>query len=196
MVEVRDPTHLACSPEHDVDPFGKWHCWGSFDEITLLLYHTKIRQVFADADTWLQGTKMPSTGTHAHPGLLLVLDGPDGGGKSTQAGRLAEWLRSLGRDVVTCRDPGGTALGERLREILLDRSDVNISLRSEMLLYMASRRNSSRKSSPRRWPPARRRGLGPITYWRISSIKEVPAACSKRKSRWWEWWRPAASCPI
>jgi dTMP kinase len=82
---------------------------------------------------------MPSSGTHAHPGLFLVLDGPDGGGKSTQAGRLADWLRSLGRDVVTCRDPGGTALGERLRAILLERAAVNISLRSEMLLYMASR---------------------------------------------------------
>ncbi len=41
--------------------------------------------------------------------------------------------------MVTCRDPGGTALGERLRDILLDRSDVPISLRAEMLLYMASR---------------------------------------------------------
>ncbi len=82
---------------------------------------------------------MPSSGTHAHPGLFLVLDGPDGGGKSTQAGWLADWLRRLGRDVVTCRDPGGTALGERLRGVLLERAAVNISLRSEMLLYMASR---------------------------------------------------------
>jgi dTMP kinase len=82
---------------------------------------------------------MPSSGTHAHSGLFLVLDGPDGGGKSTQAGRLADWLCSLGRDVVTCRDPGGTALGERLRAILLERAAVSISLRSEMLLYMASR---------------------------------------------------------
>jgi dTMP kinase len=82
---------------------------------------------------------MPSTGTHAHPGLFLVLDGPDGGGKSTQTGWLADWLRGLARDVVTCRDPGGTALGERLRAILLERAAVNISLRSEMLLYMASR---------------------------------------------------------
>jgi dTMP kinase len=83
---------------------------------------------------------MPSSaGNHAHPGLFLVLDGPDGGGKSTQTGRLADWLRSLGRDVVACRDPGGTALGERLRAILLERDTVKIALRSEMLLYMASR---------------------------------------------------------
>jgi dTMP kinase len=76
---------------------------------------------------------------HAHPGLFLVLDGPDGGGKTTQAVRLAEWLSGRGLDVVTCRDPGGTALGDRLRSILLDRETVPMSLRSEMLLYMASR---------------------------------------------------------
>ena len=76
---------------------------------------------------------------HAHPGLFLVLDGPDGGGKSTQAARLAAWLRGAGLEVVTCRDPGGTALGERVREILLARDAVPISLRAEMLLYMASR---------------------------------------------------------
>jgi dTMP kinase len=76
---------------------------------------------------------------HPHPGFFLVLEGPDGGGKTTQAGRLAGWLRERGLDVVTCRDPGGTALGNRLRGILLDRDAVAISLRAEMLLYMASR---------------------------------------------------------
>jgi dTMP kinase len=85
-----------------------------------------------------EGT-ITSARPHAHAGLFLVLDGPDGGGKTTQAVRLAEWLRGLGLDVLTCRDPGGTALGERLRSILLDRDTVPISLRSEMLLYMASR---------------------------------------------------------
>jgi dTMP kinase len=76
---------------------------------------------------------------HAHPGFFFVLDGPDGGGKTTQSHRLAAWLRSRGLDVVTCRDPGGTALGERTRAILLARGAVSISLRAEMLLYMASR---------------------------------------------------------
>jgi len=72
-------------------------------------------------------------------GLFLALDGPDGGGKSTQAAGLAEFLRGTGRVVVSCRDPGGTALGDRLRAILLDRGTVGLSLRAEMLLYMASR---------------------------------------------------------
>ena len=64
---------------------------------------------------------MPIDRSHAHPGLFLVLDGPDGGGKTTQARRLAAWLSERGFDVVTCRDPGGTALGDRLRSILQDR---------------------------------------------------------------------------
>ena len=48
-------------------------------------------------------------------GLFLTLDGPDGGGKTTQAAALAAWLRARGFDVVACRDPGGTPLGDRLR---------------------------------------------------------------------------------
>jgi dTMP kinase len=71
--------------------------------------------------------------------MFVTLDGPDGGGKTTQAARLAAWLRDRGRDVVTCREPGGTALGEGLRLILLDRATVNLTLRAEVLLYMASR---------------------------------------------------------
>jgi dTMP kinase len=82
-------------------------------------------------------TKSPGPGPTR--GLFLVLDGPDGGGKTTQAATLAEWLRARGLDVVTCRDPGGTPLGDRLRAVLLDRDSVSFGLRSEMLLYMASR---------------------------------------------------------
>src|SRR5215813_2649568 len=76
---------------------------------------------------------------HPHPGFFLVLDGPDGGGKTTQAARLADWLREGGFDLVACRDPGGTALGNRLRAIVMDRDAISISMRSEMLLFMASR---------------------------------------------------------
>lgn len=70
---------------------------------------------------------------------FIALEGPDGSGKTTQAARLVGWLCDLGQEVVACRDPGGTGLGDRLRSILLDRSELTISLRSEMLLYMASR---------------------------------------------------------
>ncbi len=73
------------------------------------------------------------------PARFIVLEGPDGGGKTTQAERLVAWLASLGTEVIACRDPGGTELGTRLRSILLDRSETKIGLRAEMLLYMASR---------------------------------------------------------
>jgi 8-oxo-dGTP pyrophosphatase MutT (NUDIX family) len=54
IVEVRDPSPLARSAEHTEDPSGHWHHWGSFEQITRLLYHAKIRQVFADANAWLK----------------------------------------------------------------------------------------------------------------------------------------------
>ncbi len=77
------------------------------------------------------------TGTRS--GRLIALEGPDGGGKTTQAERLVAWLRTIVPDVVACRDPGGTLLGSQLRHLLLDRSATTIGMRAEMLLYMASR---------------------------------------------------------
>jgi dTMP kinase len=75
----------------------------------------------------------------AAPGFFVSLDGPDGGGKTTQAARLVQWLLGEGREVVACRDPGGTPLGERVRAILVDRQTVHFGLKCEMLLFMASR---------------------------------------------------------
>jgi dTMP kinase len=76
---------------------------------------------------------------HPHPGFFLALEGPDGGGKTTQAERVADWLLSQGLGVVVCHDPGGTELGNRLRALLLDRHATHIGLRAEMLLYQAAR---------------------------------------------------------
>ncbi len=53
LVEVQDNPPLIQSIEHVEDPTGHWFRWGSFTEISRLLYHAKIRQVFADADEWL-----------------------------------------------------------------------------------------------------------------------------------------------
>jgi dTMP kinase len=69
-------------------------------------------------------------------GVFLSLDGLDGAGKSTQCQLLAEWLRGQGHAIVTCIDPGGTAIGERIRELLLGRE---MTLPCEALLFMASR---------------------------------------------------------
>lgn len=71
--------------------------------------------------------------------MFLSFDGIDGCGKTTQMERFVAWLRDSGRLVTTCRDPGGTELGEKLREILLHKSETPIGRRAEMLLYMASR---------------------------------------------------------
>lgn len=71
--------------------------------------------------------------------MFLSLDGGDGVGKSTQVALLADWLRQLGYPVLTCRDPGSTHLGEAIRTLLLDRHDVPMVLKAEMLLYMAAR---------------------------------------------------------
>jgi dTMP kinase len=70
--------------------------------------------------------------------MFFSFDGIDGVGKSTQARLFAAWLREQGHDVVECRDPGSTAVGEKVRGILLDTAST-ISLRAEMLLYMAAR---------------------------------------------------------
>jgi dTMP kinase len=71
--------------------------------------------------------------------MFFSIDGGDGVGKSTQVDLFCAWLRELGHEVLACRDPGSTRLGEAVRELLLDRHDLEIHRRSEMLLYMAAR---------------------------------------------------------
>jgi dTMP kinase len=71
--------------------------------------------------------------------MFLSIDGIDGAGKSTQMALARDWLLARGHDVVTCRDPGSTQLGEAIREILLSVNETPISRRAEMLLYMAAR---------------------------------------------------------
>ncbi len=70
---------------------------------------------------------------------FIVLDGPDGAGKTTQVERLAEHLTAQGLTVLCAREPGGTPLGEKIREILLQGDQDALGHRAELLLYMASR---------------------------------------------------------
>jgi dTMP kinase len=72
-------------------------------------------------------------------GTFLVIDGPDGAGKTTQQDLLAQTLRSAHLDVRVLRDPGSTAIGDRIRRILLDPQHEEMAVACETLLYMASR---------------------------------------------------------
>ncbi|MSQ94154.1 MAG: dTMP kinase [Gemmataceae bacterium] len=71
-------------------------------------------------------------------GIFLSLDGVDGAGKSTQCRLLADWLQARGKSVVLCHDPGGTDLGQQVRNILLNYRGT-MSMTTEAILFMASR---------------------------------------------------------
>jgi dTMP kinase len=75
----------------------------------------------------------------ARRGRFVVLEGPDGAGKSVQATRLAQRLRSIGYAVTLTREPGGTRLGEQVRAIVLDPSDVARGPVADALLFSAAR---------------------------------------------------------
>ena len=70
--------------------------------------------------------------------MLIVLEGPEGAGKSTQLRLLSEWLMARGHEVLAVREPGGTVLGDEIRRILLDPAS-DITPHAEALLFMASR---------------------------------------------------------
>jgi dTMP kinase len=72
-------------------------------------------------------------------GFFITLEGPEGSGKSTHASRLAECLRSKGRDVLLTREPGGTAIGDQIRAILNDHANAAMHPRAEIFLFCASR---------------------------------------------------------
>lgn len=73
------------------------------------------------------------------PGKFIVFDGPDGSGKSTQLRSLAAAARAASVETIEVREPGGTSIGEKIREVLLDPANSEMVTRCEMLLYMASR---------------------------------------------------------
>jgi dTMP kinase len=71
--------------------------------------------------------------------MFITLEGPEGSGKTTQVRMLSKYLADRGFPVVTLREPGGTPLGDRLRELLLFRQDLSVSSRAELLLFAAAR---------------------------------------------------------
>lgn len=72
-------------------------------------------------------------------GSFITLEGPDGSGKTTQAQLLVGWLRDQGHDVLLTREPGGTEIGNQIRDVLHDSDNDAMDPRTEFLLYSASR---------------------------------------------------------
>jgi len=72
-------------------------------------------------------------------GLFITFEGMDGSGKTTQMHRLAARLRAQSKAVVETAEPGGTAIGRQIRQILLDAANQELNLTAELLLYFASR---------------------------------------------------------
>ena len=82
---------------------------------------------------------MPKLKRPPAPGLFIAFEGVEGAGKGTQIGLAEEYLRGLGLDVLVTREPGGTELGERVRQLLLDPNTGKLDPRAEALLFAASR---------------------------------------------------------
>ncbi len=72
-------------------------------------------------------------------GLFFSFEGNDGSGKTTQILKLKDMLQAMGQEVLLLREPGGTAIGEKIRAIVLDKDNPEMCDVSEMLLYAASR---------------------------------------------------------
>jgi dTMP kinase len=81
----------------------------------------------------------PQSHPEARPGLFLVFEGGDGSGKSTQARQVAAAVRDRGIEVVLTREPGGTAIAEELRSLVLDPAHAPVDARTEALLYATAR---------------------------------------------------------
>jgi dTMP kinase len=71
--------------------------------------------------------------------MFITLEGPDGGGKSTQAALLVDFLRQRGYNVLATREPGGTAIGDQIRLVLSNLENTAMHPRAEILLFQASR---------------------------------------------------------
>jgi len=82
-------------------------------------------------------------------GLFITLEGPEGSGKSTQLASLAQYMDETGIEYVLTREPGGTDIGEQIRQILLDTKNREMTPEAEVLLYSAARAQHVRqKISP------------------------------------------------
>lgn len=72
-------------------------------------------------------------------GIFIVLEGPDGSGKSTMAKKIGEYYKGKGRSIEFTREPGGTKISEKIRKIILDNNNTEMDYRTEALLYASAR---------------------------------------------------------
>lgn len=72
-------------------------------------------------------------------GLFITMEGPDGSGKSTQIAAIKKFFEDKGQEVLITREPGGTQISEKIRELLLDKANSEMDPMAEALLYAASR---------------------------------------------------------
>jgi dTMP kinase len=91
--------------------------------------------------------------TASAPGRFITLEGGEGAGKSTQIVRLADWLKTRGRDVVTTREPGGAPGAEMIRKLLVEGPAERWDGTTEALLHFAARRDHLRSTV---WPALKR----------------------------------------
>ncbi|TCD46795.1 dTMP kinase [Streptococcus sp. X16XC17] len=73
-------------------------------------------------------------------GIFITFEGPDGAGKTSVLQALLPQLETLGREIVTTREPGGVAIAEEIRSIILDPKNIAMDDKTELLLYIAARR--------------------------------------------------------
>lgn len=71
--------------------------------------------------------------------MFITLEGPEGSGKSSQLPELAAFLRGAGYEVIVTREPGGTVVGDQIRDVLMKMENVSIVPRTEILLFLAAR---------------------------------------------------------
>ena len=73
-------------------------------------------------------------------GIIITFEGPDGAGKTTVLEKVLPVLQEKGYDIITTREPGGVEIAERIRDVILDVNHVAMDNKTELLLYMAARR--------------------------------------------------------
>jgi dTMP kinase len=107
--------------------------------VGIVSYHHMNDRPGVPLRTELRKSLMSDDAVYADHGVFVAFEGGEGAGKSTQAGLLDEWLRGQGYDVLLTHEPGASAVGAQLRQILLDPSTGALDHRAEALLYAADK---------------------------------------------------------